>query len=490
MCLGEFTLLFAATCLSLAIAGCSGARDPQSQRIAIAHVSVIDATGSPTQRDMTVVIEGDRIAEVAPASAVTINGNAQVVDGRGKFLIPGLVDAHVHLTGSGEPTGSRRFIAPLLLANGITTVRDMGGYLESLKPLRDDIQRGKRLGPKIFFAGPYLDGSPPSFEPSLVVTNAAQAAEDVRTLVEQGVDFIKVQSILGREAYFAIAAAARREKIAFVGHVPDRVTAAEASDAGQKSIEHLTGVLRACASDEQRLMRVQMQSGSKRGTIAQAHAREIAWERELLRTYSARSAAALFEKFKRNQTWQTPTLVLLKTVAFPTGESDSLASDARARYVPRALLKKWQSAFVDREKTTEGGEGALNRELFKKSAQVVKQMREAGVHLLAGTDTGAPFLFPGFALHDELALLVQGALTPMEALQTATKSSAEFLGKSSAEGTIERGKVANLLLLDASPLDDISNTRKISVVIVRGRLLNRRALDDLLSSVEKFATAN
>jgi hypothetical protein len=238
------------------------------------------------------------------------------------------------------------------------------------------------------------------------------------------------------------------------------------------------------------LMREQMQSGSKQGTIAQAHAREIAWERELLRTYSARNAAALFEKFKRNQTWQTPTLVLLKTVAFPTGEADSLASDARARYVPRALLKKWQSALVDRERTTAGGEGALNRELFKKSAQVVEQMREAGVHLLAGTDTGAPFLFPGFALHDELALLVQAALTPMEALQAATKSSAEFLGKSSVEGTIERGKIANLLLLDASPLDDIRNTRRISDVIVRGRLLNRRALDDLLSSVEKFAAAN
>ena len=140
------------------------------------------------------------------------------------------------------------------------------------------------LGRQIFFAGPYLDGSPPSFQPSLVVTQRRRKpAEDVHTLVQQGVDFIKVQSILSRDAYFAIAAAARREHITFVGHVPDRVTAAEASDAGQKSIEHLTGVLRACSSDEPRLMREQFQAGPKNATPENSHAREMAWERELLR---------------------------------------------------------------------------------------------------------------------------------------------------------------------------------------------------------------
>ena len=136
------------------------------------------------------------------------------------------------------------------------------------------------------------------------------------------------------------------------------------------------------------------------------------------------------------------------------------------------------------------GEVALNRALYEKSSDIVRQMRDAGVHLLAGTDTGAPFLFPGSVLHDELALLVSAGLTPMEALQSATKNPADFLGQSQLAGTIERGKFADLLLLDANPLDDIHNTRKISGVIVRGRLLNLRDLDALLSSVAKFAAAN
>src|SRR5262245_16330853 len=204
-------------------------------------------TGAAPIPDQTVLIVNPRIAAVGPAGSIGIPRAARVVDGRGKFLIPGLADMHVHLTAAGEPDGSRRFMVPLLLANGITTVRDMGGYLESLIPLRKEIDEGERLGPRIFYAGPYLDGSPPSFEPSFVVMNRTQANEDVRQLEQRGVDFIKVQSMLSREAYFAIAEAARRVHLVFVGHVPDRVTAAEAADAGEHSIEQLTNVLRGCS---------------------------------------------------------------------------------------------------------------------------------------------------------------------------------------------------------------------------------------------------
>src|SRR5580658_7511303 len=274
----NFAYFFAAICLF----GCS---KPAGSILAVTHVTVFDATGAPARPDMTVLIHDRKIAVVGGFSSVSVPRNAQILDASGKFLIPGLVDSHVHLTGAGEPSGSREFFLPLLLANGITTVRDMGGYLESLVPLRRDIRQGKRLGPEIFFAGPYLDGDPPSFQPSLVVSNAVEAAEDVHTLVEQGVDFIKVQSILSPDAYFAIAQAARREHITFVGHVPDRVTAAEASDAGQKSIEHLTGVLRGCSSDEPRLMREQFLAGPKNATPQSSQVREMAWDRELLQTY-------------------------------------------------------------------------------------------------------------------------------------------------------------------------------------------------------------
>ena len=463
--------------------------NPGQSALAITHVTVIDATGSPPQPDRTVLIVDQHIVTIAPSKSTGIARSAQTLDATGKFLIPGLTDMHVHLTGSGEPSGSRKFILPLLLANGITTVRDMGGYLESLIPLREEIEKGKRLGPEIFFAGPYLDGNPPSFQPSLVVTNSAEAAEDVRSLVARGVDFIKVQSILSREAYFAIADVCRRGHLTFVGHVPDRVTAAEASDAGQKSIEHLTGVLRGCSSDEPRLMREQFRSGSKKATPAQSRARQLAWQRELLQTYSDKNAAELNAKFVRNQTWQVPTLILLKTLAYPTPENDP-SNDSRTKYIPRKLLENWRAALLEDNKTATAQEFKLRRGLMQKSIQIVGKMRSSGVPLMAGTDTGAPFLFPGSALHDELALLVQAGLTPMQALQAATENSADFLGKLETRGTIEPGKVADLLLLDANPLDDIHNTQQIHDVIFHGKLLDRKTLDELLESETKFAAAN
>ena len=167
------------------------------------------------------------------------------------------------------------------------------------------------MAPRIVFAGPYLDGKPPLFQPSLVVTNSAEAAADIHSLTSQGVDFIKVQSNLSRDAYFAIADNCRREHLTLVGHGPDRVTAAEASDAGQKSIEHLTGVLRACSSDEPSLIRKQFAAGPKKATVGQSVNREFAWQIELLQSYSDEKAEALIAKFLRNQTyWQVPTLIL------------------------------------------------------------------------------------------------------------------------------------------------------------------------------------
>jgi imidazolonepropionase-like amidohydrolase len=454
--------------------------------LAITHVTVINATGAPAQPDMTVLIADERITAVSPSQTTTVPRGTRVVDGKGKFLIPGLADSHLHLTGSGEPAGSREFVVPLLLANGITTVRDMGGYLESLAPLRREIQQGKRIGPRIFFAGPYLDGSPPSFQPSLVVTNGVEAAEDVGTLVAQGVDFIKVQSILSRDAYFAIAAAARREHVAFVGHVPDHVTAAEASDAGQKSIEHLTGVLRACSADEPKLMAEQFQAGPRDATPQSSHAREMQWEQELLQTYSEKQAAALFGKFVHNETWQTPTLVLLRNDAYPGRRTDS-PSDPLLPFVPRTIAKKWKQVRAAQDTLMSAEDFALREKLLAQSMLVVAQMQAAGVPILAGTDSAAPYVVPGFSLHQELALLVQAGLSPMQALQAATKSPAEFLGKSKTQGTIEVGKSADLMILDGNPLEDIRNTQKIYAVVLHSKVIDRATLDGLLSSVEKFA---
>jgi imidazolonepropionase-like amidohydrolase len=454
--------------------------------LAITHVTLIDATGADPKPDVTVIVADQKIQSIAASSTAQLPKDAQVIDATGKFLIPSFTDFHLHLTGAGEPAGSREFFIPLLLANGITTVRDMGGYLQSLVPLRKEILNGKRVGPEIFFAGPYLDGDPPSFQPSLVVTNATQATDDVQSLVAQGVDFIKVQSILSRTAYFAIAAAAKQQHISFVGHVPDRVTAAEASDAGQKSIEHLTGILRACSSVEPRLMEEQFRGAPKNETPAGSHARETAWERELLSTYSEKTCDALIAKFQTNHTWQTPTLVLLRHDAYPTPQSDAAVADL-LKYAPKSMVQRWQGVRKKQDQLSSPGDFDLRNQLFERSSQVVTRMQIGGVGILAGTDSAAPELIPGFSLHEELALLTQASLSPMQALQAATKNPADFMGVIQKQGTVEVGKNADLLLLDADPLADIRNTEKIRALVIHGRLLDRAALDNLLTQAATFA---
>jgi imidazolonepropionase-like amidohydrolase len=472
--------------LVLLVFSCSA---PPPHSLGITHVTLIDATGAVPKPDMTVLLRDEKIVAIGASSSLSIPRGTRILDATGKFLIPGLVDMHIHLTGAGEPTGSREFILPLLLANGITTVRDMGGDLDALKTLRNEIEDGNLLAPGIFFAGPYLDGSPPFFQPSLVVTNSAEAAEDVHSLMLRGADFIKVQSNLSRDAYFAIADICRREHITFVGHVPDRVTAAEASDAGQKSIEHLTGVLRACSSDEPSLIRRQFAANAKNGTATRSRDRELAWQRQLLESYSDQQAAALIAKFLRNQTWQVPTLILLRNDAFSTPEADP-SRDPRRKYIPLKVLANWQKGAKARDKGATPQEFALRSELMQASLRIVGKMNAAGVPIMAGTDTTAPFIFPGSSLHEELALLVQAGLTPMQALKSATKLPAEFLSKLHTQGTVEPGKTADLVLLDADPLADIRNTQKIRAIILRGKLLDRSFLDDLLSKEEEFAKAH
>jgi imidazolonepropionase-like amidohydrolase len=470
---------------ALVILFCS-CSSPPPPSLAITHVTLIDVTGAAAKPDMTVFIADEKIAAIGPSKSIFVPSGTKTLDAAGKFLIPGLVDMHVHLTGAGEPTGSREFILPLLLANGITTVRDMGGDLNSLVALRREIESGLLQAPRIFFAGPYLDGSPPFFQPSLVVTNSAEAAADVHSLTSRGADFIKVQSNLSRDAYFAIAKVCRSEQITFVGHVPDRVTAAEASDAGQKSIEHLTGVLRACSSDEPLLIRKQFAAGPKKGTTGQSRDRELAWQRQLLDSYSDQQAAALIEKFLHNKTWQVPTLILLRNDAYPTPETDP-THDPRRKYIPLQVLANWEKGTKDRDKGATPEEFALRAGLIQASLRIVGKMNAAGVLIMAGTDTTAPFVFPGSSLHEELGLLVRAGLTPMQALQAATKLPAEFLGRLQTQGTIELGKSADLVLLDANPLDDIQNTQKIRTVILRGKLLDRNSLDGLLTKEENFA---
>ena len=444
----------------------------EERNLVFTHVNIIDATGSPVQPDMTVTIHGEHIVEIARSDQVHFLPNARIVDARGKYLIPGLWDMHVHTVFGDWLPRNEKVTLPLFVANGITGVRDMGGELDVLKLWRSEIAAGQLLGPLMVIAGPMLDGPVPRFPSSAPVANAADGRKLVDELTSQGVDFIKIQSLIPRDGYFAAANEAKKLGITFVGHVPDAVRASEASNAGQKSIEHFTGIFEGCSTIEDQLVKGPKSLG-----------RNVA-------TYDPERAKALIALMARNHTWQVPTLVWERGQWLV--DDIDVSHDPLIRYAPPAWKDRTWPMFVgDIEKDMDTDPLPVRKRFVQMELEMTQAMHRAGVPFMAGTDTAAGVhIFPGFSLHQELALFVEAGFTPMEALQTATRNPAEFLGRLSDMGTVESGKIADLVLLDANPLDDILNTRKIRAVVLAGRYFSRDDLDQMLHQVEVAAAAS
>jgi imidazolonepropionase-like amidohydrolase len=445
------------------------------------HATVIDATGAPAQSDVTVVITGDRITAIARSAAVAVPKDARIVDASGKFLIPGLWDMHVHWYQKAD--------LPLFIANGVTGVRIMWG-MPVHHEWRKEIEQGSLLGPRLLIASAIVDGPKPSWPGSDIAGNEAEGRQAVMKAMRDGADFVKVYSFLPREAYFAIADEAKKQGIPFEGHVPIAVSVEEASAAGQKSIEHLTGVLPACSSRAAELLKTAQETLAERlntnesGNLSAKFRLAYMREGELpLDTYSPEKADAVFAEFKKNHTWQCPTF----TVLHLSTADPSIVTDVRLKYMPSELRSYWSAAnnrFTNGSPET----AAFRKKSFQKSLEIIGAMQRVGVGILAGTDTGNPYCFPGFSLHDELGWLVQAGLTPMEAIQAATRNAARFMGRENELGTIQQGKLADLVLLDANPLDDIANTRKIAAVVYGGRLFPKSSLDEMLAKAEALAS--
>jgi imidazolonepropionase-like amidohydrolase len=457
---------------SLMVAGTAGSALAAEQALVIDHATVVNVNDGSLLRNMAVVITGDRISAVtASAKAKPLKG-AQVVDGSGKFVIPGLWDMHVHTIFGDWLPKDEKIILPLFVANGITGVRDMGGDLEELKVWRAQIAAGKLLGPRMVISGPMLDGPVPRFPSSAPVKDAADGKRVVDELQKSGADFIKIQSLIPRDGYFAAADEAKKLGIPFVGHVPDAVRATEASNAGQRSIEHLTGVFEECSSIEDQLMKGPKGPG------------------RFVETYDPARAQALIAVFAKNQTWQVPTLVW-EHGQWLIDESD-FAKDPLIKYAPAAWKDRtWPMFTKDILKDMDTDPPPVRERFTQMELEMVNQMHKAGVPFLAGTDTAAGVhVFPGFSLHEELTYFVKAGLTPLEALQTATRNPPLFLGKTSDFGSVESGKLADLVVLDANPLDDIRNTQKIRAVVLAGKYFSREQLDAMLRSEEEAAASS
>jgi imidazolonepropionase-like amidohydrolase len=482
-------ILSAVLCLKVATI-LSAQQEPLTDQtsLAIAHVTVIDATGASARPDSTVVVIGDRIAKIGNSGKIPIPKSARVVDGSGKFLIPGLWDMHVH--GASDARASWSHL--LFLANGVVGVRDMSGPPDAYA-WRATQASNEDPSPTIYLGSPIVDGPNPVWPDSIVATDDAQGRKEVDQQQQRGADFIKVYSRLSRNVYFAIADEAIKRGIPFEGHVPELVTAAEASNAGQRSIEHLTRVADACSKEESsidsELQSFRTLFRKPDATMDQridAGKNIIRLNMRTVESFDEATARSLIALFVKNGTWQCPTLTLLRAqIDNPLPEDDP-----RLKYLSKDVRAKWDAGYYRRfPPEPRIAMAKLAKAEFDESTRIVGFMYRAGVPILAGTDAMNPECFPGFSIHDELALLVDAGLSPLAALQAATRNAAEFMGQLDRRGTIEVGKTADLVLLDKDPIADIHNTRSIQAVVLSGKLYPRLALDAMLAKAQTLSSS-
>lgn len=412
---------------------------------AITHVTVIDPDAG-ARPDLTIVIDGDRIREVGPSATTAIPSDAAVHEAAGQFAIAGLWDAHVHVSQMTVDS------IPLLIANGVTGVRDMGSDLAEIARWRA-IRRDGGLAPRVFSPGPKLDGVGTAGPDSWIVTTADEARAAVDRLHAQGADFIKVHYRLPRVAYDAIADECRKTGLAFAGHAADAYPPVVAIAAGQRTIEHGRAML-PCTPEQ----RTRVHADPRFEFVASLCAADTTTDQIL----SAMARAGV---------WLTPTLVSWRGMALDPASAAKLDGFRRA---PAALTKRW---YGDEPSAPPQ---PLEREILAQYGPLAARAARAGVHLLAGTDIGDPFVVPGFALHDELRLFVEAGVTPLQALRSATIEPARALGVAETLGSIAPGKAADVVLLTADPLADIRNTRRISAVVLGGRWLSATQLGALL----------
>jgi Amidohydrolase family len=461
--------------------------------VAIRAVTVVDVMDGALRGKQTVLVTGNRITAVGPAEQVRIPHDANLVDATGGFLIPGLWDMHVHSVANVtwdmdvHSIGNAEWHFPLFLAYGVTSVRNMNDAtadptLELTRSVKRRLAEGALLGPRLHANGPAVDGDPPLTSNPIVVRTAAEARAVVDTLTDQGADFVKVYTNLSREAYFAIMDRARQRGIHVDGHVPFRVLPAEAADAGQRTFEHLLAMAIGCATaaDSERKEFARVLSDLGRSAMIERSPLELF--RHERRLYEMRNPAACTETiqaYKRNGIAEAPSLVGYHHVV----NANEILSEAKnLQLVPPAIRANWAERL---DSETGRTVRSILGPLVPLQVENTRLLHEAGVMLLAATDVGIPMLVPGLSLHEELALLVEAGLTPLEALRTATVNPAKVLGMADTLGTIEADKLADLVLLDANPLADIANTRRIRAVVANGRLYRRAELDRLLAEVDR-----
>jgi hypothetical protein len=462
-----------------------GAMQALDADLAITRVAVIDVENGRVIPDQTVLIRGGRVAAIEAGARSRLRAGVRAIDGRGKYLIPGLLDMHVHLMGSGKPT---EIEMPLFVAHGVTGVRVMGADRPSARPAETPglamhrdwqarIESGALVGPRLLALASWAVNGSSGISDAMPAFYKATTREEGQQLAryfkERGFDFIKVYNNLSREGFLGLSEEARRLSLPFAGHEPGPMSALELSNAGQGSIEHSRIFLFNCfaGADSMRL-----------GLLKEP----TALRQRMVDEYDPARCAEVFRTFARNRTYITPTHGTRKMDAF--ADDAAYRRDARMRYIPLPTQRAWLAdadGMVARDSSRTGRKSFMD--FYRRGRTLTYEAYRAGVPVMVGTDAGDSFIFPGSSVHDELQEFVAAGFSPAEALRAATLSGAEYLGRAGDLGTVQPGRLADLVLLDADPLADVAHVSRIRAVILNGRVFERGALDSMLASVETAA---
>lgn len=427
---------------------------------AILDVTIVDVEKGCVLPGQTVLIQGDRIVRIGAQGAVEIPQGAEVVLGQGLYLMPSLVDAHVHY-----------FDAPifgrLMVANGVLLVRDMGMPNEYILPLRDQLNRGEAFGPEMVAVGVILDGDPPMIPPiSLGIKTPEDGRAGVRRQAEAGADMIKVYSRLGKDAFLAVLDESRKLGLKVVGHIPDAIYVEDAAAAGLSSCEHFFGFEKLVAKLLGEPVRFDFL-----GTGAEVD--------YFMRLSEVRpdDLELVYRRLRASGLSICPTVVISRVGT--QFEAIKVGRFKGSEYTSPGLLSMWRLQW--------SSQGDLPDFIWKNWAQMVVGLNRAGVPLMVGTDLMVPGILPGISVHEEMAIWQEVGIPPAEVLRGATIVPAQFMGRGDHLGTICQGKTASMILVRANPLEDVRNAQQIEGVFLKGNYLNRQALDRLLDEAKELA---
>jgi imidazolonepropionase-like amidohydrolase len=423
----------------------------------ITNVNVVDVRTGKILNNKTIAIDSNRISAIYDHE-IDGSGSTVVIDGKGKYLIPGLWDMHAHYKWDHVE------LDPLLIANGITGVREMWGNMPEFVKVPDKAQPEGMVSPDVYLSGDLIDGNPPSFPfGCLVVTTPNEAVDAVKKQIDQKVDFIKVYGSLSEECFMAIAREAQKWHIPFAGHIPDKVSIYKAIEAGMASSEHMYGFLEGC------LPKDYYENPPKS-------------MEEFISRFPESRFDSLCALLAKSNMWICPTLTVNRAMSYLN--DSTFINDNRSAYLPYTVIEIWNQKMNPYTKGQIDTFANSRRVRYLFELSLIGKMNEKGVKFIAGTDFPNPYVFPGFSLHDELSLLVKGGMSSYDALKSATLNAAIFMNKEDDFGSVEVGKLASLVLLNMNPLENIENTKSIETVIVRGKVFNKKLLDSILAQAK------